>query len=71
MNASHKSDIPVSKAAPADVKKERANVPFRWNLMLLLITIFQLFSFFPVAFADGKMNETLTRNRPDDLRKHL
>ena len=60
MNASHKSDIPVSKAAPADVKKERANVPFRWNLMLLLITIFQLFSFFPVAFADGKMNETLT-----------
>lgn len=61
MESAHKPDVPVSKgsAAPKVSSKKALNKPFHWGLMLLLVTLFQLFSFFPVAFSAGEMNETL------------
>ncbi|MBQ7542287.1 MAG: FtsW/RodA/SpoVE family cell cycle protein [Clostridia bacterium] len=56
-------DRPISRetnasgTAPKTEKSPQA--PFRWGRMLLLVTLFQLLSFFPAAFVDGELNETL------------
>ncbi|MBQ7546077.1 MAG: FtsW/RodA/SpoVE family cell cycle protein [Clostridia bacterium] len=54
-------DRPISRDVPAPDAARTAprRKPFRWGWMLLLITMFQVFSFFPVAFAGGELNETL------------
>ena len=54
-------DRPVSRTAPSKkpAPKERENAPFRWGWMLLLLTVFQLFSFLPIAFPKGEMQETV------------
>ena len=55
------ADRPISRAPSAGKPqpKTQQNVPFRWGWMLFLLTIFQLFSFFPVAFPNGEMQETI------------
>lgn len=55
------TDRPIDRAAKVQqpVKKQPQQKPFRWGWMLLLVTLFQLFSFIPTAFADGVLNETL------------
>lgn len=55
------TDRPIDRAAavPHPEKKLPRQKPFHWGWMLTLVTVFQLFSFIPTAFADGEFNETL------------
>ncbi len=57
MANAYSADIPVSGSGTVKTEKKAVNKPFRWGLMLLFVTIFQLFSFFPVAFADGELHQ--------------
>ena len=59
--ASSNKDKPVGRNVPVSgtVRKNPKNAPFHWGWMLLLVTVFQIFSFFQTLFADGKLNETL------------
>lgn len=61
--ASNPKDRPIGKTAPPPpakpVKKDKPNAPFRWGLMLFLVSLFQIFAFFPIAFEGGEMHETL------------
>ena len=60
-------DVPIQKNTNKNTNKttapaaaDRPNAPFHWGWMLFAVTVFQLFSFFPVAFAGGKMQEMTT-----------
>ncbi|MBQ7566393.1 MAG: FtsW/RodA/SpoVE family cell cycle protein, partial [Oscillospiraceae bacterium] len=54
------ADRPISRAASTPkAEPKAANKPFRWGWMLLLLTVFQFFSFLPVAFPAGEMQETI------------
>ena len=55
------ADRPISRNVPVQKQTapSRRNTSFRWGLMLLLLTMFQLFSFLPIAFPGGEMQETI------------
>ena len=57
-----KPDRPIGRKVPADhgtAKIEKKNAPFHWGWMLLLLTVFQLFSFTQTLFPDGVFSEKL------------
>lgn len=56
------SNRPVGQTAPPEksaAKKEKKNKPFHWGWMLLLLTLFQVFSFAQTLFPDGQFSEKL------------
>lgn len=57
-----KPDRPIGRKVPTDhgtAKIEKKNAPFHWGWMLLLLTVFQLFSFTQTLFPDGVFSEKL------------
>lgn len=57
-----KRDRPIGRKVPTDhgtAKIEKKNAPFHWGWMLLLLTVFQLFSFTQTLFPDGVFSEKL------------
>lgn len=57
-----KPDRPIGRKVPTDhgtAKIEKKNAPFHWGWMLLLLMVFQLFSFTQTLFPDGVFSEKL------------
>ncbi|MCR5484692.1 MAG: FtsW/RodA/SpoVE family cell cycle protein [Clostridiales bacterium] len=47
---------PHARQSAANTLKDESNKRFNWTLMMILMTVFQLFSFFTVVFPDGELN---------------
>lgn len=55
------ADRPIARTAAAahTPKPAERDKPFHWGWMMVCVTVFQIFSFVPVAFPDGEMQDTI------------